>query len=148
MPIVCRTHNLDRELTLNLYRAPGEKNLPDDVCDELRGVGFEPSLLRRNPATHDVWILILDLLQNHGQHAATGATLLGIVALWLKQRKGRRIEIERHGLKVKAPSVRQLEKTLTALHNYDELTLTLNKGCLPQGVRKKKAVKKNPGKSA
>ena len=147
MPIVYQTLNPDRGLTLNLYRAAGEKNLPDDVRDELHGLGCEPRLLRRNPATHDVWILVLDLLQNQGAHAVTGTALLAVVALWLKQRKGRRVEIERYGLKVKAPSARELKKALTALHDYDELTFTLNKGNPPSGMTKKKAVKKSPSKS-
>jgi hypothetical protein len=47
--------------------------------------------------------------------------------------------IERHDLKVKAPSARELQKALSALHNYDELTLALHGGKPPKQVEKKKA---------
>ncbi len=76
--------------------------------------------------------------------AATGTALFGILTLWLKQRKGRRVEIERPGLKVKAPSAHELQKALSALHDYDELTLTLNRGKLLKRARKKKGAPRTP----
>jgi len=135
-------------MTLHLYRAAGEQNRRDDIRDELRAAGIEPGFIRQNPpTTHDVWMVVLDLVQNHGQHVVTGTALLGLLAHWLKQRKGRRVEIERHGLKVKAPSARELKKALMALYDFDRLSLTLNKASPVQGVTKKKAAKKTPGKS-
>jgi hypothetical protein len=68
----------------------------------------------------------------------TGTALLSIITDWLKQRKGRRVEIERYDLKVKAPSARELQKALSALHNYDELTLALHGGKPPKLTGKKK----------
>jgi hypothetical protein len=47
--------------------------------------------------------------------------------------------IERHDLKVKAPSARELQKARNALHNYDEQTLALHAGKPPKEVDKKKA---------
>ena len=67
----------------------------------------------------------------------TGTALLSIITVWLKQRKGRRVEIERHDHKVKAPSARELQKARDALHNYDELTLALDGGKPPKEVEKK-----------
>ncbi|MFZ1011440.1 MAG: hypothetical protein WAN65_31680 [Candidatus Sulfotelmatobacter sp.] len=138
MPTV-RILRLDRALTLHLYRAPGEENVPKDLRDSAHDIGLEPHLMRQNPATHDVWALVFDLAQHQGPLAATGAALLGVITLWLKQRKGRRVEIERHDLKVKAPSARELQKALSALHNYDELTLALHGRKPPELTEKKKA---------
>jgi len=146
MATIDRTRKLDRELTLHLYHAPGEQNRPDDLRAALRGIGLESGLLRKNPVTHDVWKLVLDLAQNHGQHAAIGAALLGVIKLWLKQTKGRGVEIARPGFKVKAASARELEKTLMALHNYDELAFTLNNG-KHNLAAKKAAVTKRASKS-
>jgi len=117
------------------------------VADSLRGIGLEPRLLRKNPVTHDVWRLILDMAQNHGPNAVIGTALVSIVTLWLKQRKGRRIEIERAGLKVKASSAGELKKALTALHEYDELTLTLNNGNSPKPFSRRAPVTKRPRKT-
>jgi len=104
-------------------------------------------LLRQNPATHDVWALVYDLAQHQGPLAVTGTALLSIITVWLKQRKGRRVEIQRHDLKVKAPSARELQKTLSALHNYDELTLTLHGRKPPKTARETKANTRTPKNS-
>jgi hypothetical protein len=143
MPTV-RVLNVDRALTLHLYRAPDEQNLPDDLRGGLCNIGLEVRVSRQNPATDDIWRLGVDLARHHGQLAATGTALFGILTLWLKQRKGRRVEIERPGLKVKAPSAHELQKALSALHDYDELTLTLNRGKLLKRARKKKGAPRTP----
>lgn len=120
-----RINNPSRELTLHFYHASGERNQPDELRDGLRDLGLVPRLVRQNPATsHDGLILALDLTQKYGP--AVGAALVTLLSLWLKQTKNRRIEIERPGLKVKAATVRDLEKALTALQHYDELNLTLH----------------------
>jgi hypothetical protein len=142
--LTIRMLRLDRMLTLHLYRAPGEENAPYDLQEGARAIGLEPHLLRRNPATHDVWALVLDLAQHQGPLAVTGTALLGVITLWLKQRKGRRVEIARHDLKIKAPSSRELQKALGALHNYDELTLALHPGKPQKLPRKKKRTKRAP----
>jgi hypothetical protein len=146
MAIIVRKHG--SELTLDLYHAGGEPTSPTDIRRELLNLGLEPRLLRRNPDADDVWMLVWELAKNHGTLAATSTALLGIVTLWLKQREGRRIEIERPGLKVKAPNSRELEKILSALHHYDELTIKLNAGKFPTPTEKKKAVAKSSRKTA
>ncbi|MGA7928105.1 MAG: hypothetical protein WCA20_19215 [Candidatus Sulfotelmatobacter sp.] len=92
--------------------------------------------MRQNPATHDVWSFRPGTASRpaHGDRAG----LLGVITLWLKQRKGRRVEIERYDLKVKAPNARELQKALSALHNYDELTLALHGGKPPPKLTGKK----------
>jgi len=147
MVAIIRVRNPERELTLHLYRAEGEQNFVDDIRGSLLTLGLEPRVLRRNPVTDDVWKLVLDLVQNHGQHAATGAAIVGMVTLWLKQRKGRQVEIDRPGLKVKAANSRELGKALAALHNYDELNITLNVGHSPKPTTKKKVITRRPRKS-
>lgn len=123
MSIVGPARNLNRRLILHLYRGSDEKNAADDVQGALHKLGVTPRILRKNPVTDDVWKLVLD----HGQLAtAIGSGLLGVLLQWVKQRTGRRIEIERPGLKVKVSTTRELEHTLAALHNYDEMSLTLN----------------------
>jgi hypothetical protein len=130
----------NREMTLHFYRAPGEKNRPDDLRAGLHDLGLSPRELRENPATHDVWMLVLDITKNHGPAIGTG--LVALLALWLKSTKNRRIEIERPGLRMKVATVRDLEKTLTALHNYDELNLTLNNAKPTKRPMNKKSVAK------
>jgi hypothetical protein len=141
MPITRQIRDLEREITVHLYRAVGEKNRPDDLQAALRNLGLKPRLLRKNPVTDDVWIIVLDLVRNHGQHAITGTALIGLLTLWLKERIGRRIEIERSDIKVKAPTVRDIKKALAALHDYDELSFSLN-NAKPTRTTKKKAVPK------
>jgi hypothetical protein len=53
----------------------------------------------------------------------------------------------RHDLKVKAPSARELHKALSALDNYDELTLALHGGKPPKPTGKKKATPRPPEES-
>jgi hypothetical protein len=91
MPTV-RILRLDRALTLHLYHAPGEKNVPKDSKTGHTTLALS-RLMWQNPATHDVSALVFDLAQNQGPLAATGAALLGVITLWFKQRKGRRVEI-------------------------------------------------------
>ncbi len=138
MPII-RALNVEREMTFHLYRAAGEQNRPDDLRNSLCSLGLEPRPSRKNPATGDVWKFVLDLARNP---SVTGTAIFGVFALWLKERKGRRIEIERPGLKIKVPNARELRKALAELHEYDKLTLTLNSGGSPKSLRKK-TVKKS-----
>ncbi len=126
MPTV-RATRLDRILTLHLYRAPQERNQADDIESDLREISVESYVSRKNPATHDVWRLSLDLAQHRAELAALGTALLSVFTLWLKQRKGRRIEIQRPNLKIKAPSSSELRRVLEALHNYDSIDLMLNR---------------------
>jgi hypothetical protein len=69
------------------------------------------SRLQKNPVTYD-WVLVSDFWRDHAKAMALGLLL----SLWIKQRKGRRIEIQRPDLKVKVTTVRELEKSLAALH--------------------------------
>lgn len=138
MPTV-RATRLDRILTLHLHRAPREQNRSQDVEIELRKVSIEPYISRKNPAIHDVWLLTVDLAQHRAELAAAGTALLGVLTLWLKQRKGRRIEIQRPDLKIKAPNSGELRRTLEALQSYDavELMLTRKKDARRQVAREK-----------
>ncbi len=146
MPTV-RAIRLDRMLTLHLHRAPREQNRTADVETELHKIGVKPYISRKNPAIHDVWLLIVDLAQHRAELAAAGTALLGVLTLWLKQRKGRCIEIQRPNLKIKTPNSRELRRTLEALQNYDavELMLTRKKDT-GRKVATKKA-KRRPRKS-
>jgi len=113
----------------------------DDLHGQLRTLGFETPRLQKNPVTYD-WVLVSDFLRDHAK--AIGAGLAGLLGLWIKQRKGRRIEIQRADLKAKVTSVRELEKSLAALHQYDRLKVTLNEK-EPDGLRKRKSRPRNRG---
>lgn len=123
------TYILDprRMLAIHLYRAPGERNHASEVYKEIRALGLKPTLLQRNPVTDDVWILAFNFIRDHLPHAMAGTGLLGVITLWLKQRNGRGIEIQRRGLKVRASSSKELEKVLKVLDDYDFLDVTLNR---------------------
>jgi hypothetical protein len=125
-----QTRRLDpnRELTINLYRAADEDNQGQDVFRQVKEIDAKALLMRQNPITDDVWIIMSDFVRHKVTHAAMGAGLLGLLAAWLKRREGRGIEIERPGLKVKARTIREIEKTLIALKAYDALNITVNNG--------------------
>src|SRR5690348_14352475 len=115
----------ERKLTLNLFRARGEANRPTDMRRALRKIGLKPTVARENPTTHDAWILGLEFVSRHG--TKIGAALTALLLFWLKQKNGRRIEIQRRGLKVKVATVLELEKTLKVLKKYDDLEIVLRK---------------------
>lgn len=115
----------ERKLTLNLFRASEEANGPKDVRRALRKIGLKPTVARQNPTTHDVWILGLEFISRHGTEI--GAALATLLVSWLKQKSGRHIEIQRHGLKLKVATVRDLEQTLKVLKKYDDLEILLRK---------------------
>jgi hypothetical protein len=116
-----------RELTLHLYRAAVEKN---DVWKDVRLLDLDaPWMLRKYPARHNVWLLgyaVPSLVRCYGIRAS--GAVLDAIALWLRQRKGRHVEIELPGRKEKALSARELKKALYTLHNYDEVSLVLDRG--------------------
>jgi hypothetical protein len=92
-----------------------------------------------------VWKFILAVAQNHGEHAAIGLALLGWVNSWLKQAKGRYVEIKRSDLTVRAPNARELKKALAAMQDYERLNIDVH-GSSPK-PRKKEAVVKSRRKS-
>lgn len=116
----------------------------DDLYGQLRALGLTTPRRQRNPVTYD-WVLVGDFLRDHA--AAMGAALAGLLGLWIKQRKGRRIEIQRSDLKIKVATVRELEKSLAALHQYDRLKVTLNEKD-PGDPRKRKSPKNRRPKSS
>lgn len=126
MPTI-RVFDPTRILTFQLYRAPNETNQGEDIEKQLCNAGIVPHVSRQNPSTHDVWSLALDLAEHHEQLAAVGVAVLGIVTLWLKQRKGRRVEIHRPDLKIKASSAQELKRALNALNSYDTVQLLLSR---------------------
>jgi len=131
----------DSELSVLIYSASGEMSRMDDLYGQLRALGLKTPHRQKNPVTHD-WVLVSDFLRDHA--AAMGTGLAGLLGLWIKQRKGRRIEIQRPDLKIKVATSRELEKSLAALHQYDRLKLTLNER-EPDGPRKRKSRQRNRG---
>jgi hypothetical protein len=116
-----------RLMDIQLFHAPDEKHRPDDLPTRLREMGLDTPPVLKNPVTYD-WVLQTTsaFLQQHGE--AIGVALVGLLTTWLKGTKGRRIEIRtRDGVSAKASSVRQLKKVLATLHEYDRLTVTLNR---------------------
>jgi hypothetical protein len=116
-----------RELILHLYRAAVEKN---DVRDDVRLLELDPPyMLRQHPTRHKIWVFaytVPSLVRCYGIRAS--AAVLDAIALWLRQSKGRHVEIELPGQKLKALGARELRKALYALHNYDEVSLVLDRG--------------------
>src|ERR1700674_1620583 len=134
-----------KSLTLELSCARGERGQQTAIYEELHALGFRAPRLQRNPVTYD-WVLVSDFLREHSGKIALG--IMSLVGLWLRQKKGRRIEIQTRGLRVKATTRKELERTLTALHHYDELRLTLNdKGRGEEPKRKRRARKRRPKSS-
>ena len=131
----------DSELTVLMYSASEEKGRVDDLYRRLRALGFETPRLQKNSVTY-VWVLVSDFLPDHAKAMVAG--LAGLLGLWIKQRKGRRIEIQRPDLKVKVTTVRELEKSVAALHQYDRLKVTLNEKA-PDGPRNRKSPPANRG---
>jgi hypothetical protein len=99
---------------------------PSDLLEPLREQEIEINLLAKNPITDEVWAIIVDLAKNHGQGAVISTTILTLIGLWLKERLGRRIELERGDFKITAPTTKELKKALLTLNEYDKLNLTIN----------------------
>jgi len=93
---VSQTTALTLSLTVLIYSASVEKGSVDDLYWQLRPLGLETPRLQKNPVTYD-WVLVSDFWRDHAKAMALGLLL----SLWIKQRKGRRIEIQRPDLKVK-----------------------------------------------
>ncbi|HEY2495652.1 MAG TPA: hypothetical protein VGK24_01175 [Candidatus Angelobacter sp.] len=122
-------HNDDPKLIL--YRAPSEKIIqgPEDILELLRAEGVvQKGITRaRNPITHGHYSFIATLAQNHDALITLSIALIPAVIGWLKNRKGRRIEIQKGDLKVSAPNERVLEIALKALAKYEKFTVVVSK---------------------
>ena len=133
----------EREVTIVLHETPSvQKASPAALQTLLRSKGVKTQLVIHNPTTWEYWDLVVRLVKDHGSNAATAGALLACLKMWLAGRKGRSVAIRRHDLAVKAPTVRQLKQTLTAINNYDKLTLELQ---TPR-ARKKRYTKKQTAK--
>jgi len=133
--------NPGKQLAIHLYHAPREGRHADDVREALEGLGLKAPLLRRNPVTCD-WIMLVDFIGRHKDDVV--AALIGLLTLWVNRWKGRRIEIEAQGLKVKASTVTEMKRALAVLYKYRRLVVTLNN---TEGSRSsKKKTKAKSGK--
>jgi hypothetical protein len=112
---------------LVFYRAAREGiRYPSDLVSLLKGEGVRTGRLRaRNPTTHDQWwIPIL---------AAAGApyarALASVLRTWLKERNGRKVELQNGRVKITAATPAQVERLLSALtkHQTDPAPLHVTK---------------------
>ena len=122
------------DLEITFHRAPGEPNEPEDIQKLLRAGKIRSRLWTHNPITYDMWHFVLDIAQKPAAYAAAGATLLGMLKVWTDHAKGRRIEIRRGKVTIKAPSLSVLKKTLKALQEYDDIQLTSQRAKTKRGA--------------
>jgi hypothetical protein len=142
----------ERDVTIVLRETPGDQKVSAASLQTLlRSRHIKTQLIIHNPINWEFWDFVVRLARDHGSNAVTAAALLTCVKMWLADRKGRRVEIRRHNLSVKAPTVRELKKTLAAINDYDKLTLELQTPGAPKRRSAKKRAaktmaKKTPGK--
>ena len=134
----------EREVTIVLRETTGEQKASSAALQTLlRSKHIKTQLIIHNPISWEYWDFVVKLAKDHGSNAVTAAALLSCLKMWLAKRKGRRVEIRRHDLSVKAPTVRELKETLTAMNDYDKLTLELQTPGAPKRPHgKKRAAKK------
>jgi hypothetical protein len=87
-------HQGSGDATLVFYRAASEGlRHPGDVVSLLQDEGIKAGTLRaRNPITHDQWWIPVTALAASG--APYAKALASVVRAWLKERKGRRVELK------------------------------------------------------
>jgi hypothetical protein len=143
MPTLHRTFILGNSQELDgpkliLYRAPGEKIIqgPEDILEllQVQGVVKHGAIRARNPITDGHYSFVASLTQNHDTLITLSIALIPAIIGWLKNRKGRRIEIQKGDMKVSAPNERALETALKALAKYEKFTVVVSKG----KIRRKK----------
>jgi len=124
-----RFHSDDPKLIL--YRAPGEKVIqgPEDILEFLRAEGIvqDGAVRARNPITHGHYSFVATLVQNHDAFITLSIALIPAIIAWLKNRKGRRIEIQKGDMKVSAPTEKALAAALKSLAKYEKLTIKISK---------------------
>jgi|ERR1035438_1080834 hypothetical protein len=87
-------HQGTGDATLVFYRSAAEGlRHPGDVVSLLQNEGIQTGTLRaRNPITHDQWWIPVSVLATAG--APYAKALASVVQTWLKERKGRRVELK------------------------------------------------------
>ena len=87
-------HRGSGDAKLIFHRAAGEGLLhPRDVVSLLQDEGIKTGALRaRNPITHDQWWIPVTALAAAG--APYAKAVASVVQTWLRQRKGRRVELK------------------------------------------------------
>jgi hypothetical protein len=129
----------EREVTIVLHETPGVQEASAAALRTLlHAKRIKAQLIIHNPTTWEYWDFVVRLVKNHGGNAATAGALLACLKMWLADRRGRRVEIRRHRLTVKAPTVRELKQALTAINDYDKLTIELQTPRSPKKRRTKK----------
>jgi hypothetical protein len=137
----------EREVAIVLRETSGEQKASAAALQTLlRSMHIKTQLIIHNPINWEFWDFVVRLAKDHGSNAVTAAALLSCLKMWLADRKGRRVEIRRHDLSVKAPTVRELKQTLTAINDYDKLTLELQTAGAPKRRYAKKRAAKTMAK--
>ena len=87
-------HQGTGDATLVFYRSAAEGlRHPGDVVSLLQNEGIQTGTLRaRNPITHDQWWIPVTALAAAG--APYAKAVASVVQTWLRQRKGRRVELK------------------------------------------------------
>jgi hypothetical protein len=138
-----------RGASLVFYRAAGEGlRHPGDFVALLENEGIKTGTLRaRNPITHDQWWIPIAALAMAGRPFAKG--LASVVQTWLKERKGRRVELQYGSLKV-AGTPADAERLLRAIAKHEKvlgpLHIAGSKAVLKKSATRKSIRKRAPDK--
>ena len=135
--------------SLVFYRAASEglRHPGDDVA-LLQNEGVKTGTLRaRNPITHDQWWIPITALAVAGRPYAKA--LASVVQTWLKERKGRRIELQYGCCKV-AGTAADAERLLRAIAKHEKelgpLHITGSKAMVKKLATRKSVRKSAPDK--
>jgi hypothetical protein len=95
------------DVEVMLVRAPGENNSgpPRDAAIH----GYECRFARRNPVTHNEWLVIV----TSGAAGTFGAAVVQAITAWVNSRNGRRFRIKRGDREYEAPSLPELKKLMS-----------------------------------
>ena len=138
-----------RGASLVFCRAAGEGlRHPGDVVALLQNEGIKTGTVRaRNPITHDQWWIPITALAVAGRPYAKA--LASVVQTWLKERKGRRIELQYGCCKV-AGTAADAERLLRAIAKHEKelgpLHITGSKAMVKKSATRKSVRKSAPDK--
>jgi hypothetical protein len=137
----------EREVTIALQDVPDATPAAREATSTalhalLRSKGVKTHLVLRNPITWEFWNFGVQLAKDGARNLVVAGALVSIVKAWIAARKGRKVEIHRHNLTIKAPTVKEVRQALEAINDYDRLTLELQTPAATTNKRAASAKKK------
>jgi hypothetical protein len=122
---------------------------PNGLVELLKAEGIRTGTIRvRNPITPDQWWIPVTAITALAHAARPYATALAsVIKAWLKQRRGRQVQLQSGNVKVTANSAADAEQLLAALAKHEKELGSLQVAKAPKKKAKKKTAAKKKKKT-